>query len=114
MAAGWPTLADVRGLLRLSPDPTEDAYIDSARLAAIGYGDGKTNHQWPPQNPSTWTTPFPDACYQACLLHASRLYKRRDSLDGTLSWGDMGAVRVGKWDPDVDAMYSLIGPFAFG
>lgn len=108
MAAGWPDLKAVRTLLRLAPDPTEDAVIDAARLAAIDYGVSRTGSLWPADS-----VLIPDALYEAALLDASRLYRRRDSIDGTVAWGDMGVVRVGKADPDVERLYSLYAPVVF-
>jgi hypothetical protein len=109
MAAGWPTLADVRTLLRLQPDPTEDAVIDSARLAAIEYGYRRTGNKWDVDSDFV-----PDSAYEAALLDSSRIYRRRDSIDGTIAWGDIGAIRVGRADPDVERLYSLTAPVVFG
>jgi hypothetical protein len=109
MAAGWPKLADVRTLLRLQPDPTEDAVIDTARSAAISYGVARVNAAFPSD-----ATYVPDECFEAALLDAARIYRRRDSLDGTIVWGDAGAIRVGRADPDVERLYALVGPVVFG
>jgi hypothetical protein len=53
-------------------------------------------------------TPVPIQVTQATIIQASRIYKRLDSPLGVAGFGDMGAIRVGKVDPDV-AM--LIRPF---
>jgi hypothetical protein len=53
-------------------------------------------------------TPQPIQVTQACIIQASRIFKRLDSPLGIAGFGDMGAIRVGKVDPDV-AM--LIRPF---
>lgn len=53
-------------------------------------------------------TPQPIQITQACVIQASRIFKRLDSPLGVAGFGDMGAIRVGKVDPDV-AM--LIRPF---
>lgn len=53
-------------------------------------------------------TPTPIQVVQATVIQASRIFKRLDSPLGVAGFGDMGAVRVGKVDPDV-AM--LIRPF---
>jgi hypothetical protein len=53
-------------------------------------------------------TPLPIQITQACVIQASRIYKRLDSPLGVAGFGDMGAVRVGKVDPDVA---QLIRPF---
>jgi len=52
--------------------------------------------------------PTPAQVTQACVIQASRIYKRLDSPLGVAGFGDMGAMRVGKTDPDV-AM--LIRPY---
>jgi len=121
--AAWPALKEVRTLLRMQPDATEDGVIQTALAAAIDYGmarfgtvtvtnpDGSTTTT--PVYP-TDTTDLPDSAHQACLLHAARLYRRRDSLDGTLGFGDMGVVRVGRSDADIDALYSQHAPMVFG
>jgi hypothetical protein len=53
-------------------------------------------------------TPTPIQVTQATVIQASRIFKRLDSPLGVAGFGDMGAIRVGKVDPDV-AM--LIRPF---
>lgn len=52
--------------------------------------------------------PTPIQVTQACIIQASRIYKRLDSPLGVAGFGDMGAMRVGKTDPDVSM---LIRPF---
>jgi hypothetical protein len=108
----WPTLKEVRTVLRLQPDPTEDQVILTALAAALNYGDLRLNHRYP--LPPFDNGGLPDTAHEACLLHAARLYRRRDSIDGTISWGDMGAMRVGRADPDVDALYASVAPLVFG
>jgi hypothetical protein len=53
-------------------------------------------------------TPRPIQVTQACIIQASRIFKRLDSPLGVAGFGDMGAMRVGKTDPDVSM---LIRPF---
>jgi hypothetical protein len=49
-----------------------------------------------------WGWPaVPDQVAEACLISASRLYKRKDSPEGVLGSADWGVVRVGRLDPDV-------------
>lgn len=54
----------------------------------------------------TWGfgTAVPTLVTQACIIQASRIYKRLDSPLGVAGFGDLGAVRVGKTDPDVSMM----------
>lgn len=99
----WPELADVKGLLRLrTADQLEDPIIGSALAAAIDYVDGRTGHRF--TDPATGAVDVSAKAFEATLLLAARLYRRRDSLDGTIGWGDMGVVRVGRVDPDVEAL----------
>jgi gp6-like head-tail connector protein len=119
----WPNLAEVRRLLRLQVDATEDAVIQTALAAAVDFGmrrlggslvlqpDGVT-YLWVYTYPPDSTT-VPDAAHEASLLHAARLYRRRDSIDGTIQWGDLTGIRVGRFDPDVLNMYDAIGPWGF-
>jgi len=110
--AVWPSLKEVRGFLRLQPDSTEDAVLQTALAAAIDYGNRRLNYKYPvpPFDDGT----LPDVAHQACLIHAARLYRRRDSVDGTIGFGDLGAIRVGRTDPDVDSLYAACGPLVFG
>jgi len=116
--AAWPTLPEVRTLLRLQPDATEDSVIRTALDAAIDYG---ISRYWKVDDGSGTlvdrypvdTTDLPDSGHEACLLHAARLYRRRDSIDGTISFGDQMAMRVGRVDADVEALYGLRGRIVF-
>ena len=54
-----------------------------------------------------WTA-VPVDIKQATILLAMRQFKRYDSPLGVAGFGDIGAIRVGRIDPDVDA---LIHPF---
>lgn len=51
---------------------------------------------------------IPTAVKQACIISSLRLYKRLESPTGVLGFGDVGVVRVGRVDPDVER---LIGPY---
>jgi hypothetical protein len=51
---------------------------------------------------------IPTAIKQATMLAAMRQFKRYDSPLGVAGFGDLGAIRVGRVDPDVEA---LIQPF---
>lgn len=125
--AAWPTLKEVRTLLRLQPDPVEDGVIQTALSAAVDYGVGRMGNTYTyvtnPDGSVTYiktaaypadATDLPDRAHEACLLHAARLYRRRDSIDGTLGFGDMGIVRVGRTDADVDGLYASVAPMVFG
>jgi len=110
--AYYPKLQEVRSFLRLQPDPTEDGFITTALVAAIDYANRRLNYRYPV--PPNDDGSLPDTAHQACLIHAARLYKRRDTVDGTIGFGDMGVVRVGRVDADVDMLYATCGPLVFG
>lgn len=46
----------------------------------------------------------PTAIKQATVILASRIFKRNDSPLGVAGYGELGAIRVSKIDPDVEAM----------
>jgi hypothetical protein len=50
----------------------------------------------------------PTAVKQATILLAMRQFKRYDSPTGIMGFGDIGAIRVSRTDPDVQA---LLAPF---
>jgi hypothetical protein len=108
--AYWPKLPEVRSFLRLQPDPVEDGIIGTALAAAVDYGNRRMNLG------GGWIEngTLPDAAHEACLFHAARLYRRRDSIDGALGFADTGLIRVGRYDPDKDDLYGSIAPMVFG
>ena len=53
-------------------------------------------------------TAVPTEVKQACIVLASRFYKRFDSPLGVAGFGDLGAMRVSRVDPDVQ---SILQPF---
>jgi hypothetical protein len=56
-----------------------------------------------------WGWPsVPDGVAQAAALLAARLYRRKDSPEGVLGSSEWGAVRVARFDPDVEG---LIAPY---
>jgi len=114
MATTWPTLPEIRLFLRIS-GTDDDAVIDSARSAAVDYGNRRTNYRWDPTvDPTTWPTFMPDSVHEAAIIHAARMYRRRDSIDGTVGWADVGLTHIGRVDPDVEALYAGVGPLVFG
>lgn len=64
---------------------------------------------WQVRVTAIWGWPaVPDEISEACLLLASRLFRRKDSPEGVAGFNDLGVVRVGRYDPDYE---SLIGPY---
>lgn len=57
----------------------------------------------------TWGfSSVPTAIKQATVLLAARIFKRNDSPGGVMGFGDLGVIRVGRMDPDIDR---LIQPY---
>jgi hypothetical protein len=54
-----------------------------------------------------WPT-VPDDIAEACMIQASRLYKRKDSPEGVMGSAEWGVVRLSRRDPDV---WNLIEPY---
>lgn len=52
-----------------------------------------------------WAT-VPTAVKQATVLYSMRQFKRYDSPLGVAGFGDIGAIRVSRFDPDVESMLS--------
>jgi hypothetical protein len=102
MAADWPTVADVTMLLRLD-DTSDDALVQSDLAAAIQWVVNRVDPVYVPGS-ATFVPPLPDPLFTVAQYEAARLYRRRDSVDGTIGWGDMGVVRVGPKDPDIETM----------
>lgn len=107
--ATWPTLRELRALLRLEPNGPDEPVLEAALRAAVDYGVRRLAHRY-----GTEAEDLPEAAHQACLLHAARLYRRRDSLDGTAGWGELGVVRIATRDYDVAGLYDAVGPVVFG
>jgi hypothetical protein len=56
-----------------------------------------------------WGWPsIPTAVKQACIILSMRQFKRYDSPTGVMGFGDLGVMRVGRVDPDVE---KLLMPF---
>jgi hypothetical protein len=51
---------------------------------------------------------IPTAVKQACIILSMRQFKRYDSPTGVMGFGDLGVMRVGRVDPDVE---KLLMPF---
>lgn len=47
----------------------------------------------------------------AVLMQASRLWKRRQSIDGVAAIGDFGPIRVSRLDPDVSELLTVVWGF---
>jgi len=78
-------------------------------------------HFWPTwpsvrvQVTAKWGWPaVPDNVVEACLILAARIFRRKDSPDGTAGAGDFGPIRISRTDPDVADMLSHYVKPGFG
>lgn len=101
VSAGWPTLDDVKSLLRLGTDTTDDTLVTQNLDAAIGWVTERCDPIYTTAGSDRF---LPAQLFTVAQYEAARLYRRRDSVDGTIGWGDMGVVRVGPKDPDIETM----------
>lgn len=70
---------------------SEDAELEFALATAS---------TWVEQRVHDWAFNEPDV-QRAILMLANRLYKRRQSAEGMVGWGDLGVSRIMWNDPDV-------------
>lgn len=62
-----------------------------------------------------WGWPsVPAPIKEATLLQASRLFKRKDSPEGTLGMADFGVMTIARFDADVRELCGPFKAFAFG
>ena len=101
MATDWPTVADVQNLLRVEAgNPGDDTLVGQDLAAAKAWVSNRVGSQWVTPGPGF----LPDPLFTACQMEAARLFRRRDSVDGTIGWGDMGVIRVGPKDPEIETL----------
>lgn len=85
---------------RAFPDPAGPGRIGLVQITGDPWG-------WPG---------IPTGVNQACVLHAARIFNRKESPQGVAGWGEFGAIRVRSTDPDVIDLlepYQLYGGVAF-
>lgn len=80
----------------------------TTRLRAVGNYLFPTGHEAGVRVTGQWGfgTAVPIAITQATLILAARIYKRADSPLGVAGFGDMGALRVARNDPDYHNLIS--------
>lgn len=86
----WPENAIARG-----------RPIEAISLSSRGTNSYSVTAKW------GWPA-VPDSIVEATLLLANRRFMRADSPEGVAGWASEGAVRVSRFDPDIE---DLVEPF---
>jgi hypothetical protein len=88
---------------------SDGLYMPTTGLRAVNdYAFPVVDYQALVRVTAVWGWPaIPSAIKQATIIQSSRLFKRLDSPLGVAGFGDMGAIRVGRYlDPDVEQLVS--------
>lgn len=95
----WPTLDEVKTQVRIQGSDTMDnGLLEECRVAA-------REHILDRINRGELIGEVPPPVRRAAVMLAARLFKRRDSLDGSLGMPDVGVVRVdGARDWDIEQL----------
>jgi hypothetical protein len=102
MADGWPDRDAYKAWARVV-DNFDDVAIDDALAAVLTAIESRCPVLFGA------TPAVPDDAHQAALIWANRLLARRNSSEGVIgTGGDLSAIRVGRWDPDVER---LLAPY---
>jgi hypothetical protein len=94
-------LADIKAYLRLGGDTADDTVISEQLAAAVAWVTNRCDVTYVTAGYPQF---LPDPLFSVAVMEAGRLYRRRDSVDGTIGWGDQGLVRVGPKDPDIETL----------
>lgn len=97
-----PSWSTASGTIGKSPD---NAITRGVPITSLTIGSG----WWTSQVRITaqWGWPaVPDDISRAALILANRLYMRKDSPQGVAGSAEWGAIRLSRWDPDVEALIS--------
>jgi hypothetical protein len=100
--ATWTTVVDYFA----EPD---NALVDGHAITALRRDQGLwcTSRRW--RITAVWGWPaVPDPIAEACVLLANRRFVRLSSPEGVAGWGTDGAIRVSRFDSDVE---DLVTPY---
>lgn len=104
LAPTWLDTGDVRAWLRIPATEHADDDLVSACSAAVEPQVERARpdqYTTDPDDPDAGRTYTPDAeVYQAAVMLAGRLYRRRNSPGGVETFADSIAY-VSRWDPDI-------------
>lgn len=86
----------------------DGAAVDSLAITGIQRDRASWDARWM-RVTAKWGWPaIPEPIANAALLLANRRFGRRDSPEGVSGWGNEGAIRVSRFDPDIE---DLVSPY---
>lgn len=97
--ATWPDDQDVEAFIGSLTDE-DKTVLDQILLASIAYLTYRCDVEVDDYDMPVVS----DNLHHACLLLVHREFKRRQSPEGVAAWGELGAVRISRIDPDIEAM----------
>lgn len=97
----WPDLAEVTASIGVVND-SDTVAIEQCRQAAVEYLTYRCEILLDEDNDDEPIVP--ESVRTACILLTTRLFRRRQSPEGVAAWGDLGAIRISRIDPDIEAM----------
>ena len=105
--ATWPDIDEIELYIGEVNTDQLDVLQDSldAAIAYIGWRcDGELEDATTQDTDGNYDEIVPDNLREATKMLASRLFRRRLSPEGVAGFGDFGAVRVTRVDPDIEAL----------
>lgn len=101
--ATWPDITEVRAYIGEVNDD-QMLVLTNCLSAAVAYIGWRCDDQLESETTGDYDEIVPAALREATLLLTSRLFRRRLSPEGVAGFGDFGAVRVTRLDPDIETM----------
>jgi hypothetical protein len=100
--ATWPTILEARDYIGEVNDD-QIGVLEGTLNAVIAYIGWRCEDELE-QDTVDYDEVVPANLREATLLQTARTFRRRLSPEGVAGFGDFGAVRVTRVDPDVEAM----------
>lgn len=101
--ATWPEISEMRlyvGEVNVEQLPVLQDCLD----AAVAYIGWRCDDQLEQETTGDYDEIVPENVREATRMLTSRLFRRRLSPEGVAGFGDFGAVRVSRVDPDIERL----------
>lgn len=100
--ATWPDIDEALAYVG-EVNADQEAVLQNTLNAVIAYIGWRCEDELE-QDTVDYLEVVPDNLREATLLQTSRLFRRRLSPEGVAGFGEFGAVRVQRLDPDIEMM----------